>query len=178
MFHETIRDALISQSAPLNGSTQLFNYVQNIGRVRTNGAELAVEKRNLIAGFDLSGSVTLADPKIVSDPAFPAAEGKMIPQVPRRKATIVATWRPTDELSLTGAARYSSRMYGTIDNSDRVGHTYQGFEGFIVADARAQYRFTPRWSLAAGVENIFDKRYFLFHPFPGRTFTAELNWRL
>ena len=26
----------------------------------------------------------------------------MIPQVPRRKATIVATWRPTDELSLTG----------------------------------------------------------------------------
>ncbi len=178
LFHETIRDALISQSAPLNGSTQLFNYVQNIGRVRTNGAELAVEKRNLIAGFDLSGSVTLADPKIVSDPAVPAAEGKMIPQVPRRKATIVATWRPTDELSLTGAARYSSRMYGTIDNSDSVGHTYQGFEGFIVADARAQYRFTPRWSLAAGVENIFDKRYFLFHPFPGRTFTVELNWRL
>ena len=46
--------------------------------------------------FDLSGSFTLADPKIVSDPVFPAAEGKMIPQVPRRKATIVGTWRPTD----------------------------------------------------------------------------------
>jgi iron complex outermembrane receptor protein len=32
--------------------------------------------------------------------------------------------------------------------------------------------------VSAGVENIFDKRYFLFHPFPGRTFTAELNWHL
>jgi iron complex outermembrane receptor protein len=27
-----------------------------------------------------------------------------------------------------------------------------------------------------GVENLTDKRYFLFHPFPGRTFTAELHW--
>jgi iron complex outermembrane receptor protein len=178
-FHESIRDALVSQTAPFPADPQrLVSFVQNIGRVRTNGAELVVEKRNLLPRFDLSGSLTIADPKIVSDPVFPAAEGKMIPQVPRRKATIVATWRPTDRLSLTGAARYSSRMFGTIDNSDRVGHTYQGFEGFVVADARAVYRFSPRWSLAAGVENMFDKRYFLFHPFPGRTFTAEINWHL
>jgi iron complex outermembrane recepter protein len=178
LFHESIEDALISQSAPLNNSTQLFNYVQNIGRVRTNGAELAVEKRNLLPRFDLSGSVTLADPKIVSDPVFASAEGKMIPQVPRRKATIVGTWRPTDALSLTAAARYSSRMFGTIDNSDIVGHTYQGFEGYFVADVRALYKLNERWSVAAGVENLTDKRYFLFHPFPGRTFTAELSWHL
>jgi iron complex outermembrane receptor protein len=178
LFRESIEDALISQSAPLPGQTQLFNYVQNIGRTRTNGVELAVEKRDLLPRVDLSGSVTFADPKIVSDPVFPAAEGKMIPQVPHRKATIVATWHATHKLSLTGAARYSSRLYGTIDNSDRVGHTYQGFEGFVVADARALYRVSQHWSVSAGVENIFDKRYFLFHPFPGRTFTAELNWHL
>jgi iron complex outermembrane receptor protein len=179
LFHETIKDALISQSAPLvPGSTTLFNYVQNIGRTRTNGLELAVEKRNLLPRFDLSGSVTLADPKIASDPTFPVAEGKLIPQVPRRKATIVATWRPTERLSLTGAARYSSRMFATIDNSDIVGHTFQGFEGYVVADVRAIYRVTPQIDVAAGVENLTDKRYFLFHPFPGRTFTAELNWHL
>ena len=178
LFREGIKDALIAQSAPLNNSTQLFNYVQNIGRVRTNGAELAIEKRNLVPHFDLSASVTFADTKIVSDPTFPAAEGKMIPQVPRRKATIVATWRPTDRLSLTGAARYSSRMFGTVDNSDVVGHTFQGFEGYFVADARAVYRLTPKIDIAAGVENLTDERYFLFHPFPGRTFTAELDWHL
>jgi iron complex outermembrane recepter protein len=177
-FHEGIKDALISQSGPIPGQTQLFTFVQNVGRVRTNGTELAVEKRNLLSRVDVSGSLTLADPKIVSDPVLPAAEGKLIPQVPHRKAVIVATWRPSDALSLTAAARYSSRMYGTIDNSDRVGHTYQGFEGFVVADARALYRFSHQWSVSAGVENIFDKRYFLFHPFPGRTFTAELHWSL
>jgi iron complex outermembrane receptor protein len=178
-FHERIDDALVSQSAALvPGSTTLFNFVQNIGRTRTNGAELVFDKRDLLPRLDLSGSVTLADPKIVSDPVFTAAEGKLIPQVPRSKATLVATWRADDRLSLTAAARYSSRIFGTIDNSDRVGHTYQGFEGYFVADARVLYRFSPHWSIAAGVENITNKRYFLFHPFPGRTFTAELHWSL
>jgi iron complex outermembrane recepter protein len=101
----------------------------------------------------------------------------MIPQVPRHKATIVATWRPTDAAAVTLAGRYASKSYGTIDNSDFVGHTYQGFEGYFVADARVSYALAPHWRLAAGVENLTDKRYFLFHPFPGRTFTAELGWR-
>lgn len=178
LFHESIMDALISQSAPLNGSTQLFNYVQNIGRTRTSGVELAVDKRNLLPRFDLSASFTVVDPKTVSDSVFPSAVGKLIPQVPRRKATVVATYRPTDRLSLTAAVRYSSRMFGTIDNSDIVGHTYQGFEGYVVADARAVYQLTPQIDAAVGVENLTDKRYFLFHPFPGRTFTAELHWHL
>ncbi|MEA3079558.1 MAG: iron complex outerrane recepter protein, partial [Sphingomonadales bacterium] len=67
---------------------------------------------------------------------------------------------------------------GTINNADFVGHTYQGFEGYFVADARAIYRVTPKIDLAAGVENLTDRRYFLFHPFPGRTFTVELHWHL
>jgi iron complex outermembrane receptor protein len=178
LFHERIKDALISQSGPLPGQTQLFSYVQNVDRVRTNGLELAIDKRNLLPRLDLSGSFTLADPKTVSDPMLPASEGKLIPQVPRRKATLVATWRSTEKLSLTGATRYSSRLYGTVDNSDVVGHTYQGFEGYFVADVRALYHLTRQIDLAAGVENLTDKRYFLFHPFPGRTFTAELHWHL
>ena len=82
LFHESIRDALISQTAAVPWHADLVSFVQNIGRTRTNGAELVVEKRDLLPRLDLSGSVTLADPKIVSDPAFPSAEGKLIPQVP------------------------------------------------------------------------------------------------
>ncbi|TMJ15741.1 MAG: TonB-dependent receptor [Alphaproteobacteria bacterium] len=178
LFRERIEDALLSQTAPLlPGSTALFTYVQNVGAVRTNGLELAFERRGLLPGFDLSGSVTLADPEIVSDPAFPAAEGKTIPQVPRRRASLVATWRPTDIAALSLAGRYASRSFATIDNSDTVGHTYQGFESYLVLDARALIRIAPHWELALGVENLGDRRYFLFHPFPGRTFTAEATWR-
>jgi len=177
LFNEVIDDALLSQLAPLNGGPVLATFVQNVDRVRTRGIELAFDKPNLLPRFDLSGSVTLVDPRIIADAALPAAAGKRPPQVPRRKATLVATWRPSSLLSLTAAARYSSRSFGTIDNSDRVTHTYQGFENYLVADVRAVVKLSPHWSLAGGVDNLTDRKYFLFHPFTQRTFTGEVNWK-
>lgn len=179
LFTEQIRDALLSQTALLvPGSTTLFNYVQNVGRTRTRGIEAVFERRDILPRFDLGGSVTLADPRVVSDPAFPAAEGKRIPQVPARKATLVASWRPSESATFTLAGRYAGRSFGTIDNSDIVAHTYQGFEPYLVTDARASFRLQQKWRLAVGVENLTDHRYFLFHPFPGRTLTAEVGWAL
>lgn len=178
-FHETIRDALISQTAPLvPGSTALFSFVQNVDKVRTAGLELAFQRRGLIAApLEVSGSVTLVRPKVVDDPAFPAAEGRDIPQVPRRRATLVLTWHAGEAASLTLAGRYASRSFGTIDNSDVVAHTFQGFEGFLVADARANLRIGKHWNAAFGVENLTNDEYYLFHPFPQRSFTAELTYR-
>lgn len=179
VFNEIINDALLSQSAPLvPGSTTLFSFVQNVGRVRTYGTELAFQQSDVLPRLDLSGSVTWVDPRIRADAAFAAAIGKRPPQVPTTKATIVATWRPDKHWSLTAAGRYSSRSFGTIDNSDSVGFTYQGFGSYFVADLRATVAITDHWRLALGVDNVADRRYFLFHPFPGRTFSAELNWRL
>ncbi|CAN5383719.1 TonB-dependent receptor [soil metagenome] len=178
LFTESITDALLSQSAILvPGSTALFSYVQNVDRVRTRGAELAVQQADVLRGFDLSGSITLVDPRIRADAAFPTAIGKRPPQVPTTKATIVATWRPDAAVSLTAAARYASRSFGTIDNSDPVSNTYQGFGSYLVVDARAVIRVTPKWSMALGVDNIANARYFLFHPFPQRSLSAELGWR-
>jgi iron complex outermembrane receptor protein len=173
LFDERIRDALISQTSPAQVS-----YVQNIPEVRTHGLEAAFEWRDgLVPGLELSGSVTLADPEIVSDPAFPAAEGKDIPQVPRRRATLVLTYRAGDRASFTVAGRYSSRSFGTIDNSDTVTHTYQGFESYLVLDTRATFRLNAHLEVALGAENIGNRRYFLFHPFPQRSVTAELSYR-
>jgi iron complex outermembrane recepter protein len=179
LFGESIRNALISQTAPLvPGSTALFGFVQNVEHVRTTGVELAFERRGLgLPELDLSGSVTLTRPKILEDAAFPAAEGKDLPQVPRRRATLVLTWRESETASLTLAGRYSSRSFGTIDNSDIVTHTFQGFESYLVADARANFRIGEHWNAAFGIENLTNEKYFLFHPFPQRSFTAELTHR-
>lgn len=179
LFSESIKNALISQTAPLvPGSTALFSFVQNIEHVRTSGIELAFERRGLVVPqLDVSGSVTLTRPKILEDQAFPAAEGKDLPQVPRRRATLVMTWRASDSASLTLAGRYSSRSFGTIDNSDIVTHTFQGFEGYLVADARANFRIGEHWNAAFGVENLTNEKYYLFHPFPQRSFTADLTYR-
>ena len=177
LFNESITDALLSQTGLLPGGASV-SFVQNVDRVRTRGVELALVERDLLPRFDLSGSITLVDPRIRADAALSAAVGKRPPQVPLRKATIVATYRPTDAVALTAAARYSSRSFGTLDNSDPVSFTYQGFGSYVVADLRANFRVTPHWQMAVGVDNVADRRYFLFHPFPGRTLSAELSYRL
>ena len=177
LFNEVVGDALLSQLAPVNGGP-LGTFVQNVDRVRTRGVEFAFDKPNLLPRFDLSGSFTLVDPKILADGAFPAAIGKRPPQVPRRKANLVATWRPADIVSLTAAARYSSRSFGTIDNSDPVTHTYQGFEDYVVADLRMVVDLSRHASFALGVDNLNNRKYYLFHPFTQRTFVGELNWKL
>jgi iron complex outermembrane recepter protein len=175
-FTEDVSSALISQTGPLP-SGALASFVQNVDKVRSRGLEAVAEAHDvLVDGLDLSASATWVDSRIARDPVLPAAEGKQTPQVPRLRWTAVATWRANERLTLTAAARYSDRVFGTIDNSDLIGHTYQGFEGYLVVDARATWRIDPHWSAAVGVDNLTDSSYFVFHPFPQRSVLAELRY--
>jgi iron complex outermembrane receptor protein len=178
LFEQDIANALLSQSAPLvAGSTTLYAFVQNVERVRVRGLELVADRRDaIVPGLELMGSLTYTDGRTIADTAFPAAVGKVIPQLPKWRANAVATYRPDDDWSLTLGARYSDRSFGTIDNSDPVSQTYQGFGGYFVLDARAQYRLNANWTLSAGVDNLNNDRYFLFHPFPQRTFLMEIHY--
>ncbi|MEI9888575.1 MAG: TonB-dependent receptor [Rhizomicrobium sp.] len=178
LFEEDLADALLSQSAPLvPGSATLFNYVQNVDRVRSRGAEIVFDRNDvLFDGLQLSGSVTYVDSKILKDTAFAAAVGKYTPSIPKWRATAAATWRPDDAWSFTLAARYSDRVWSTIDNSDIVTHTWQGFDGYLVLDVRAHYAIDAHWSASLGIDNLNDRKYFLFHPFPQRTFLVDLHY--
>ncbi|MES2441784.1 MAG: TonB-dependent receptor [Pseudomonadota bacterium] len=175
LFGEAISDALISQTGPLNGTTTLATFVQNVDRTRARGVELAFQRSDVLPGVDLSGSLTYADAVTSMDTAFPAAVGKLLPSVPHWRATAVATWRPAEGVSLTAAARSSSRNYATLDNSDTIGNTYQGFDKYLVVDLRAQFRVGEDMALGLGVDNLTNDRYFLFHPFTQRAFTADVR---
>ena len=177
LFGEGISDALLSQSAALPGSTAVASYVQNVDRTRARGVEAVVDRIDVVPRVDVQASGTFADATTRADVAFPAAIGKRLPSVPRWRGTLVATWRATDALSLTAAGRVASRGYGTLDNSDPVANTYQGFSGYTVADLRARWQ-VGRYAFAVGADNIGNARYFLFHPFPQRTFHADASWRL
>jgi len=179
LFEEDITSALLSQSAPLvPGSNTLFSFVQNVDRTQVRGIEFLVDQYDaFIPGLELMASVTAADGRIRRDNAFAAAVGKFIPGVPKLRANAVATYRPDEDWSFTLGARYSDRSFGTIDNSDPISQTYQGFAGYFVMDARARYKLDENWNIALGVDNLNNDKYFLFHPFPQRTFVMEIHYR-
>jgi iron complex outermembrane receptor protein len=177
LFEEDIAKALLSQSAPLvAGSTALFSYVQNVDRTRARGVELVVDRYDaFIPGLELLGSLTAVDARITGDSAFPNAVNKFIPQVPKLRANAMATYR-LDDWAFTLGARYSDRSFGTIDNSDSNSFTYQGFGGYLVADARVRYQVNENWNVSLGVDNLNNDKYFLFHPFPQRTVVMEIHY--
>lgn len=184
LFGERVDDALVAQTSTIAGIATPLSFVQNLERTRQRGIELVAERRNVWArGLDLSGSMTYVDATIVANSSYvPTAAGatsagKRTPYVPAWRATAVATWRPDDQWSHTLAARYSSRVYATVDNSDVNPGTYQGFQSYVVVDARVQYKHDRHWTVAAGIDNINNRKYFLFHPFPQRTLFAELRYR-
>jgi iron complex outermembrane receptor protein len=67
-------------------------------------------------------------------------------------------------------------QYGSLNNTDIVHNTYFGTASFFVVDTRIKYQLTKQLSLSGGIDNINNNKYFIFHPFPQRTYMAELKF--
>ncbi len=184
LFQENTRQALISQTSTLPGVAVPVTYVMNVGEVRNRGVELVAQKSDvLLHGLELSGSVTYVDSTILSNDSFVStsgttSEGKRAPYVPRWRATAVATYRPNTAWSFTLAGRYSGKQYSTLDNSDNTSNVFGAFDSFTVFDARARYQISDHLAASFGVDNFTNEKYYLYHPFPQRTFVADLKLSL
>ena len=171
LFAERTRDALYSQ--PLNATV---NTVQNVGRIRTNGLELAYQADDvLVRGLTLSSSLTYADSVITENRALPASVGKRQPRVPAWRANLLASWHTGLHWTGSVGVRYSGRQYGALDNSDVHGDTYMGVSDYLVTDVRLRYRINAQASVAVGIDNLGNAKYWAFHPYPQRTVLAELR---
>ncbi len=182
-FYEVVRDSLFSDRRVFNNVPT--NRVVNVGKIVTPGIELSLLGNNLfVEGLDVSGSVTWADSRIKENNGYVNAQGalsndtldKHQPRVPEWRATALLNYRITAALNVAYGARYSGRQYSTLDNSDVNGFAYQGSSKYFTTDVRVRWRFLPRWMAALGVDNLNNYQYWNFHPYPQRSYTAELKW--
>jgi iron complex outermembrane receptor protein len=183
VFAEATRDALYAQTTFDAVAHRNVGRVQNIGRIATTGVEAALNTNDwLVERLALSGSITYADSRIEENAGFVVTPGDTIgkrqPNIPRWRATAVASYQVDDKWTTTLAARYSGRQYRTLNNSDVNGDTYMGVSKFAVVDARVLYRIDKQWSAAFGIDNLNDDRYWNFHPYPQRSYSAELRFDL
>jgi len=182
-FTENTRDALYSQTTFDPAANANISRVQNVGRIKTQGVELAFSGNDVLKkGLDLSGSITYADSRIKENSGFVAVAGdtlgKYQPRVPVWRATALASYRFTPQLSGTFAARYSGKQYSSLDNADVNGFAYQGTSKYFTTDVRVRYQVNKQLSAAVGIDNLNNYQYWNFHPYPQRTFMAELNFSL
>ncbi len=150
--------------------------IQNVGRIRTRGLELAAQWR-VLESLELSASVTYAHSRIVENDNFPDSVGQLAaarPGVARHGARELAAAR-----SAFGHVRCALQRPAVqpLDNSDPHGTAYTGTSHYLVYDTRLRMTF-GRLSAALGVDNLGNERYWAFHPYSRRTYNAEIAARL
>jgi len=183
LFGESTREALYSQTTFDADADKNITRVQNVGRIATLGVEAAFDAQDWPAeGLDLSGSVTWADSEIRQDAGFVGSPGDTIgkrqPNIPRWRATALASYRFDPRWTGTVAARYSGRQFRTLNNADVNGFAYQGASEYFTVDVRAVWRASRHWTASFGIDNANDDRYWNFHPYPQRLYSAELRYDL
>ena len=149
--------------------------VQNIDAVRMRGIEFALQLRDVLPNVDVDASAAWNDATTLRDAQYPPADSKRFPRIPRLRAALFADWRFAPGWDASLGVRRSGRQYSTLDNSDFV-DTYGAVSSFTVADAKLRWKFAPQWTASLGVDNLTNKRYWVYHPYAGRTWFGEVSW--
>jgi iron complex outermembrane receptor protein len=180
-FTEDTHDAIYSQVTvePAGPVTR----VQNIGRIKTTGLELVYSGGDvLMKGLDLNTSLTYADSVIKENAGFVVKPGDTIgkrqPNIPKWRATALVSYRFDERWSAAFGARYSGAQYRTLNNADVNGFTYMGVSKYFTTDIRVRYQINRQWSAAVGIDNLNNYQYWNFHPYPQRSYSAELKFDL
>ncbi len=182
-FTERTHDALYTQKTYDSAANAEISRVQNIGRVATSGLEAALTSEDLFfKGFDLQASLTYTDSKIKANQGFVTTPGDTLgrwqPNIPRWRATLLGSYRFDDQWSASLGLRHSGKQYRTLNNADVNGQTYTGVSQFTTLDLRVHHRFDKQWSASFGIDNLTNKKYWNFHPYPQRSYSAEVSFDL
>ena len=181
-FTENTRNALISQYGSLDSTaSHLYSYWMNVNLVRSYGLELSSDIHKFISNkMDVFTALTWVDSTIAANDGLTSTGksvvGNKTPGVSPLRLKFIATYRPDEKLSVSLGGNYQRTFYSSIDNNDTNVNTYLGFSGYTVLDLKARYRLDKNWVASAGIDNLANKQYFMYHPFPQRTFIANLKY--
>lgn len=182
-FTEDTHDSLYSQTTFDPAANKNISRVQNVARIQTHGLEVAFNATDVLKrGLDFNGSVTYADSVIKENEGFVATPGDTIgkrqPNIPKWRATALASYRFDNQWTASLGARYSGPQYRTLNNADVNGYSYQGVSKYFTTDVRVRYQIDRQWSVAFGIDNLNNYKYWNFHPYPQRSYSAELKFDL
>ncbi|QYD68760.1 TonB-dependent receptor [Paraburkholderia edwinii] len=172
LFQDDVKNTIFSQT----DTTVIPNVTsfQNIGKVRSRGVEVSYQGQDVfLRGFDLIANAAYTQSKIIANAQNPATVGKYFYRIPLWRANVAGTYRFDARSALTLAVRYSGRQYNTLTNTDTNPDVFGGTSTYVVADAKFTFRPTKQSEIGVGIDNLFDERYYVYHPYPGRTFYVE-----
>ena len=87
--------------------------------------------------------------------------------------------------SVGAVVDYVTRMPTQFEAHGQVSVQHQPFDlygtnasRYFTTDVRVRYQISKQASAAVGIDNLNNYQFWNFHPYPQRTYMAELKWTL
>lgn len=134
---------------------------QNLGATRVSGIQTSAEYR-AGASWRLSAAYIHQRARITDNPANPALVGKLLPQVPRHRASVQVSFTDPRWFTASVEVLAMGRQFDDDLNTRAVpGITEAGLPKYTVVSASLSRAVTRRLDAFVGVQNLFDREYFV-----------------
>ncbi|MDO8927201.1 MAG: TonB-dependent receptor [Sideroxyarcus sp.] len=154
----------------------------NLPPSRRQGVELD-GKWQALADVMLNAAYTYTDARFL----FGAWEGKRVPLVASRKASLGASWAVSEQTRLNTALSFVSSQFMENDEPNTLG---MKIPAYSLVDLKLTHQ-VGALQVNASVNNLFDRKYFNYavssqftagkysaYPLPGRTLYLGLNYQM
>lgn len=178
VFHETIKDAIESQSTTTDSGETVNTFVP-LDETRASGIEFVINQKSVaLDNLDLRFNVTYTDAEIVQNDANPEWEGNEYPRMPKWRSNLLATYYLSDQWNAGVNIQYASDSYGRLQNDDMVDEVYGAQDAYMRIGLKTNYAFSGNLSGSFGVDNLTNQTAYVAHPWPGRTFYLGVAYDL
>ncbi|MEE9423544.1 MAG: TonB-dependent receptor [Methylococcales bacterium] len=178
VFYNTIDDEILrTRTRQTGGGTK--NRTRSIDETETIGIELVYVQDYI---FDLPLSLSLngtwINKEIKKDSNNPDLQDNEWPRLPKWRANATATYHTTDNWDNVLSVQYRNDQHSTEKNDDVNQGVFETSSAYVLLNFKTTYRLdlgndiTTRFSV--GVDNILNESYYDFHPYPQRTFFANI----
>ncbi len=176
LFQETIKDVIESQSENLPGGLSVRTFIP-VDEIETRGVEFIANIDDLaIDNLDVRFNMVYTDSEIVKNNPDPSIEGNDYPRMPQWRGNLLLTYHISSQWDAGLNMQYASDSFGRNDNTDREDGVYGAQDGFTRLGLKTTYNFTNGVALGLGVDNVTDELAYVAHPWPGRTYYANLSY--
>jgi iron complex outermembrane recepter protein len=178
-FYNTIKDEIMNTRKVMDGGQDLSTFL-GIDKTETIGVQMVYKQDDLFdLPLDLNLNGTWLDKQIIANSGREELVGKQWVRTSNWKANGSATYHITDQWDTTFMANYRGPQYANEDNSDNTSGVYGASDEYLLLNVKTQYKqplandMTATFSM--GVDNLLNENYFDHHPYPQRTYFANVS---
>ena len=182
LFYDEVDDTIFNSSTVVgsqDGSQSSITTALPVSEVKTSGAELSFDWRNIqTTPLSINAHVSYTDSSVNKNRLDTSIEGRQFPRIPYWRGNVTTRYDFSSAVFTSLGLRYASNSFGRLDNQDTQSSVFGAHDEYVFVNLKSAWQLNQRFKVALGIDNLFDKEAYVFHPWPSRSYSFSLSAEL